>query len=148
MTMKKLLILTFLALTLSCSKEDSASASQSKEVTTSTILGFWQHSQIIKADGSLQAYPYLCSTKDNVEFYHINSLKETLHDANCNSYVDSECQQYQILPNGVMINCVDRFTGTYTLINSNTLKIEYDAVKNFPNSLQVTSAKGFIFVRP
>ena len=146
--MKKLIILTILALALSCSKEDGPITPISNEITTSTLLGFWQPSQIIKADGTLQPYTHLCSTKDNVEFYHINSLKETLHDANCNAYVDYECQQYQILPNGVMINCNSKFEGTYTFINSNTLKIEYDVVKNFPNSLQLTSAKGLIFVRP
>lgn len=146
--MKKLIILTILTLTLSCNKEEGSSAPISNEITTSTLLGLWKPSLVIKADGSLQAYPHLCATKDFVEFYHINSLKETLHDANCNAYVESECQQYQILPNGVMINCVNKYTGTYTLINSTTLKIEYDAVKNFPNGLQFTSAKGLIFVRP
>ncbi len=138
--MKKLITLTILALTLSCSKEEGVSnLPVSNVITTSTLLGFWQPSQIIKADGSLQAYPHSCATKDFVEFYHINSLKETLHDVNCNTYVESECQQYQILSNGVMINCVDKYTGTYTLINSTTLKIEYDAVKNFPPLARILS---------
>lgn len=144
--MKKLITLSLLALTLSCNKEDESSDKETL-ITTSTLLGFWQPSQIIKADGTLQAYTHLCTTKDKLEFYQINSLKETLHDANCNPYVDYECQQYQILPNNMMINCNNKYDGKYTLLNSSTLKIEYEAVRNFPNSLQFISAKGLILVR-
>ncbi|MBP6754914.1 MAG: hypothetical protein KA210_02105 [Bacteroidia bacterium] len=141
--MKKTILLLLVALSFfSCSKSDDDNSEQQLTPNFQNMVGDWEYTTVIKADGSQIPYVHMCST--NKDYAHIianTKITASFYNPSCQiSY--SNCDGYYFDGNRI-ISCFEEFgNARVTSLTASTMKLEYDEDKVF-GSLTV-QARGLI----
>ncbi len=145
---KTILILAIMGMMFSSCSSDSGGSGLA--VTYENLDGIWYMKEIIKADGSMQAYPNVCDTKrDSVEFSYPR-IDYFSHYENCESYLYSNTNSYYLSEGDYRIVTSSSvfIDAKVTELTSQRLRLEYDVIKSFPYpGIQLNSIKGFILTR-
>lgn len=147
--MKKLILtlITFSFL-LSCSKSDD-NENPNLAITYQNLAGKWFFSRVLLADGSTVAFEGECpSNRDYAEFFDYRKIQTVNFYNDCVLYNNYGCPEYQLTNTNKIIVCNDPFdNATITELTNETLRLDYDGVKNLGFMSSYTSVKGLIFTR-
>lgn len=143
---KTILMITFLALAIGCSKDKD----ETEDIITfgdERMGGVWYMNKVIKPDGAIEDYIHSCSTsKDRVEM-SLYDFKEYYNSINCEEFYSNNSCQPIITNFTTVTGCNFKYNGTYTL-SGNTLSVDYGEVRFFgsvDNNFEY--AKGLILTR-
>lgn len=127
---KTILIFAALFTIVSCSKEDEGE--QVLEPSWETVRGYYYIKEIIKPDGTLEAYNNPCTTKKDSISLWMNGFSDRVYFnryySNCNTF-DDGCSNGQLYPEGEIKFCNAYLNGFITRLTRKTLRLEYQEVR-------------------
>ncbi len=126
----KILLSIIMLFLFSCNKDNYNSE---KQLTPNheTMVGDWEYTTIIRANGSEESYPIRCSI--NKDYAHIilnTKITAHIYGSDC---IDEpwSCDNYYFEGNRI-INCFPEFDDArVTSLTATTMRLEYDEDRNF-----------------